>query len=159
MQRHVQISSFKLQPMPGVSATIRSRGKSSLAMLLTLAAMSLGYGVVQLDVTIVNVALKPLDLRSAAEITGLQWVVNAYTVVFASLILTSGALGDVLAIEACKASPMLPLSFFRNRTFTAASMVALLINLAFYGLFSCSASISNKSRNLRRSSQGWRLCR
>src|SRR5215469_18260117 len=39
-----------------------------------------------------------------------------------------------LALEAWKSGPMLPLSFFRNRTFTAASVVGLLINLAFYGL-------------------------
>ena len=39
-----------------------------------------------------------------------------------------------LAIEARKAGPMLSLAFFRNRTFSAASLVGLLINLAFYGL-------------------------
>jgi DHA2 family methylenomycin A resistance protein-like MFS transporter len=39
-----------------------------------------------------------------------------------------------LVIEARKAGPMLPLAFFRNRTFSAASLVGLLINLAFCGL-------------------------
>ena len=39
-----------------------------------------------------------------------------------------------LAVEAQRAGPMLPLSFFRNRTFAASSLVGLLINLAFYGL-------------------------
>ncbi|MBV8576726.1 MAG: MFS transporter, partial [Acetobacteraceae bacterium] len=39
-----------------------------------------------------------------------------------------------LVIEAKRSGPMLPLSFFRNRTFSAANLVGLLINLAFYGL-------------------------
>jgi MFS transporter, DHA2 family, methylenomycin A resistance protein len=46
--------------------------------------------------------------------------------------LAAGAL--FLAIEASRAGPMLPLSFFDNPTFSAASVVGLLINLAFYGL-------------------------
>jgi DHA2 family methylenomycin A resistance protein-like MFS transporter len=39
-----------------------------------------------------------------------------------------------LAIEARRDGPMLPLSFFGNRTFAATSLVGLLINVAFYGL-------------------------
>jgi MFS family permease len=61
---------------------------------LTLAATSLGFALVQLDVMVVNVALKTIGSSFGGGIAGLQWVVNAYTVVFASLILTSGALGD-----------------------------------------------------------------
>jgi DHA2 family methylenomycin A resistance protein-like MFS transporter len=61
---------------------------------LTLAAMSLGYGVVQLDVTIVNVAITSIGNSFGGGVTALQWVVNAYTIAFAALILTAGALGD-----------------------------------------------------------------
>src|SRR6516165_4710313 len=61
---------------------------------LTLAAMSLGYGVVQLDVTIVNVAIASIGPAFAGGVAALQWVVNAYTIAFAALILTAGALGD-----------------------------------------------------------------
>jgi DHA2 family methylenomycin A resistance protein-like MFS transporter len=61
---------------------------------LTLAAMSLGFGVVQLDVTIVNTALNAISAGLHADVSALQWVVNAYTVGFAALILTAGALGD-----------------------------------------------------------------
>ena len=61
--------------------------------------MSLGFAVVQLDVTVVNVALKTIGSSFGGGIAGLQWVVNAYTVVFASLILTSGALGDRLGAK------------------------------------------------------------
>jgi MFS transporter, DHA2 family, methylenomycin A resistance protein len=61
---------------------------------LTLAAMSLGFGVVQLDVTIVNTALNTIGSAAGGGVSALQWVVNSYTIGFASLILTAGALGD-----------------------------------------------------------------
>jgi DHA2 family methylenomycin A resistance protein-like MFS transporter len=62
--------------------------------LLTLAGMSLGYGVVQLDVTIVNTALNSIGASLGGGVSELQWVVSAYTIAFAALILTAGALGD-----------------------------------------------------------------
>src|ERR1700761_1550035 len=67
---------------------------STLRASLTLAAMSLGYGVVQLDVTIVNTALSSIGDSLGGGVAELQWVVSAYTIAFAAFILTSGALGD-----------------------------------------------------------------
>jgi DHA2 family methylenomycin A resistance protein-like MFS transporter len=61
---------------------------------LTLAATSLGFGVVQLDVSVVNVAIRPIGAALGGDVGALQWVVNAYTVAFAALILSAGALGD-----------------------------------------------------------------
>src|SRR5579872_4503688 len=61
---------------------------------LTLFAMSLGYGVVQLDITIVNTALDRIGTSLGGGVSELQWVVNAYTIAFAAFILTAGALGD-----------------------------------------------------------------
>jgi len=68
---------------------------------LTLAAMSLGFVVVQLDVTIVNVALPHIGSSLGAGVAGLQWVVNAYTLVFAAAILTAWALGDRFGAKRC----------------------------------------------------------
>jgi MFS transporter, DHA2 family, methylenomycin A resistance protein len=65
----------------------------------TLTAMSLGFGVVQLDVTIVNTALRSIGDSVGGGVAALQWVVNAYTIAFASLILTAGALGDRLGAK------------------------------------------------------------
>jgi DHA2 family methylenomycin A resistance protein-like MFS transporter len=59
-----------------------------------LLATSLGFGVVQLDVSVVNVAIKPIGADLGGGVSGLQWVVGAYTVAFAALILSAGALGD-----------------------------------------------------------------
>jgi len=56
--------------------------------------MSLGFGVVQLDVTIVNMALSSISNSLGGGVSELQWVVSAYTIAFAAFILTSGALGD-----------------------------------------------------------------
>ena len=61
---------------------------------LTLAAMSLGYGVVQLDVTIVNVAINAIGASFRGNMAALQWVVSSYTITFAAFILSAGALGD-----------------------------------------------------------------
>src|SRR6201992_1038374 len=74
--------------------TTGSDTSSRLAHSLTLAAMSLGYGVVQLDVTIVNTALNSIGTSLGGGVAELQWIVNAYTIAFAALILTAGALGD-----------------------------------------------------------------
>ncbi|MGO1080521.1 MFS transporter [Inquilinus sp. CA228] len=59
-----------------------------------LVALSLGIVVVQLDVTIVNVALDQMRDLMDGSVAGLQWVVNGYALAFASLLLTGGALGD-----------------------------------------------------------------
>jgi MFS transporter, DHA2 family, methylenomycin A resistance protein len=76
--------------------TMRQPTTSSrnLSRVLTLVGASLGFAVVQLDVTIVNVALQRIGDSFGGGVAELQWVVEAYTIVFASLIPTAGALGD-----------------------------------------------------------------
>lgn len=49
-----------------------------------------------LDNTIVNVALKSIGENLQTDVTGLQWVVDSYALVYASILLTAGALGDRL---------------------------------------------------------------
>src|ERR1700761_924347 len=66
------------------------RGRARWALLAT----RLGFAVVQLDVSVVNVAIKPIGADLGGGVTGLQWVVGAYTLAFAALILSAGALGD-----------------------------------------------------------------
>lgn len=60
----------------------------------TLLATSLGFAVVQLDVTVVNVAVRRIGAAFGGGVPELQWVIGAYTLMFAALILTGGALGD-----------------------------------------------------------------
>ena len=89
----MQQTSLTLRRMPEQHAASQ-RQPAGLAATLTLAAMSLGYGVVQLDVTIVNTALNAIGGSLGGGVAELQWVVSAYTIAFAAFILTAGALGD-----------------------------------------------------------------
>src|SRR3954447_23158225 len=59
-----------------------------------LAASVLGFFVVTLDATVVNVALPSIRADLGGALTGLQWVVDGYTLMFAALLLTAGALAD-----------------------------------------------------------------
>ena len=68
--------------------------RRNVSQSLTLAAATLGFVAVQLDVTVVNVALQPIGATLSGGIESLQWIVDAYTIVFASLIPAAGALGD-----------------------------------------------------------------
>ncbi|MDP9862179.1 MULTISPECIES: MFS transporter [Streptosporangium] len=54
----------------------------------------LGSGIALLDGTVVNVALPALGDSLGADMAGLQWTVNAYTLTLAGLILLGGSLGD-----------------------------------------------------------------
>src|SRR3954451_14197279 len=52
--------------------------------------------IVGLDVTAVNVALPSIGHELDAGISGLQWTIDAYTVVMASLLMFSGSMADRL---------------------------------------------------------------
>ena len=54
----------------------------------------LGSGLVVLDATVVNVALPAIGQDFGVSLTGLQWIVNAYTLTLAGLLLLGGSLGD-----------------------------------------------------------------
>jgi EmrB/QacA subfamily drug resistance transporter len=61
---------------------------------VTLAAMSVAQLMVMLDATIVQVALPTIRAELDVSAASLAWIVNAYGLVLASLLLTGGALGD-----------------------------------------------------------------
>ncbi|GIH93642.1 MFS transporter [Planobispora siamensis] len=67
---------------------------SSPAGRWILLATVLGSGITMLDGTVVNVALPALGADLGADMAGLQWTVNAYTLTLAGLILLGGSLGD-----------------------------------------------------------------
>ena len=78
------------------------RGKEHCAAYFTgdhaarwaLIAASVGFFMVVLDTTIVNVALPAIRDTLGGGITAQQWLVDGYAVVFASLLLTAGLLSD-----------------------------------------------------------------
>ena len=61
-----------------------------------LVALSLAFGLIQLDASIVNVALGVLRADLGGGVATAQWVVDGYTLPLAAAMLTAGALGDVL---------------------------------------------------------------
>src|SRR5215467_2100435 len=67
------------------------RGRGLILVTLCLAAL-----IINLDTTIVNVALPALVRQTGATTTDLQWVVDAYNLAFAALILAAGSLADRL---------------------------------------------------------------
>jgi DHA2 family methylenomycin A resistance protein-like MFS transporter len=78
--------------MNTISATSSSTGRPGIGW--TLAATSFGFVVVQLDVTIVNVAMPQIGASLNTGVAALQWIVDAYTLAFAALLLTAGSFGD-----------------------------------------------------------------
>src|SRR5438093_7541037 len=76
----MRYASLKFKPVWDADNSLDSKAgaaPSKLAASLTLAAMSLGYGVVQLDVTIVNTALNAIGTSLGGGVAELQWVVSA----------------------------------------------------------------------------------
>src|SRR6266446_3913265 len=63
---------------------------------LGLTAISLGFLMITLDATIVNVALGPIGSDLGGALSTEQWIVNGYTLAFAALLLSAGALADSL---------------------------------------------------------------
>jgi len=59
-----------------------------------LLATIFGSGMAMLDATVVNIALPSIGRDFGADFRTLQWIVNAYTLTLAALILLAGALGD-----------------------------------------------------------------
>lgn len=93
------------------------------AARLGLAAICSGFLIVTVDATIVNVALGPIVSDLGGSLSGAQWIVSAYTLIFATFLLTMGAWSDRIgskrafliglgifaaASAACAAAPTMP---------------------------------------------------
>jgi len=78
------------------ATTDASRQARRHGSAIPLVAICLGFFMVMLDTTIVNVALPSIGKGLHGGVELLQWVLDGYTLVFAALLLTAGAAGDVL---------------------------------------------------------------
>jgi len=94
----------------------------------TLVAVSVGIFMLLMDITIVNVALPEIQRELHASFSELQWVVNAYALSLAALLLTAGSVADLLGRRRMFAVGLV--------VFTASSLTcglsngALMLNLA-----------------------------
>src|SRR5262245_61335269 len=80
--------SFKMS----ITLTAREARPASGLILFT---MSLGVLIAQIDTSVVNLAVKPIGTDLKASVTELQWIVDVYNFVYASLLLTAGTLADL----------------------------------------------------------------
>jgi EmrB/QacA subfamily drug resistance transporter len=74
-----------------------SEGRSELSRrqrMLVLVICSMSLLIVGLDTTIVNVALPAIHRSFPSQFSGLQWTIDAYTLVIASLLMLSGSTAD-----------------------------------------------------------------
>jgi EmrB/QacA subfamily drug resistance transporter len=62
---------------------------------LILTVLCVGFFIILLDTTIVNIAVPALTTDLHAVLTQVLWIVNAYTLVYAGLLITGGRLGDL----------------------------------------------------------------
>jgi MFS transporter, DHA2 family, methylenomycin A resistance protein len=62
---------------------------------LVLVTTCLGILIAQVDTSVVNLALAPIGKALNAPVSVLQWVIDAYNLVYASLLLTAGTLADL----------------------------------------------------------------
>src|SRR5947209_10128704 len=77
------------------TTTVRAR-EETRSPAAALAVICTGYFMVIMDATVTNVALPSIGRGLHGSVTGLQWVVDAYTLSFAALLLTGGALAERL---------------------------------------------------------------
>src|SRR3954452_8870877 len=127
-----------------VGAAAERESKPSLA----LAAAVLGFFIVTFDAVVVNVALPSIRRDLDAGITGLQWVVDGYTLMFAALLLWAGALTDragarrvfaagvglfAAASAACGLAPSLPALVLARFIQGSAAAVMMPASMALIG--------------------------
>ena len=107
-----------VEPTPGAAGPNPRRWQ-------ILAVLCVSLFVIVMDNTIVNVALPTLARELDAGTSSLQWIVDAYTLVFAGLLLAAGGLGD---------------RFGRKG--------ALLAGLALFGAFSAAGALASSTGQL-----------
>ncbi|MFJ3227359.1 MFS transporter [Streptomyces sp. NPDC086783] len=129
---------------PPVPSSARRAGPPP-SPALTLAAALLGFALITLDASVVNVALPAIGSDLGSGMSGLQWVVDSYTLAFAALMLSTGAFSDragasrayalgagvfTLASVACGLAPTLPVLIGSRVVQGAAAAVVLPASLA-----------------------------
>src|ERR1044071_6591770 len=99
-----------------------------------LFAASLGFFVVILDTTIVNLALPSIGDDLGGDLGDLQWVVDGYVMAFAALLLSSGALGDRIGVARGYSAGMLVFTLASVACGLAPSLPVLLASRVLQGV-------------------------
>ena len=94
MTRGSQPSTAARTTHPDSASTSDTKNTTATRGTAALISVCLGFFIIQLDVTIVNVALPAIQREIGGSLAGLQWVVDAYTLALASIMLTASATAD-----------------------------------------------------------------
>ncbi|MER6186975.1 MFS transporter [Streptomyces sp. NPDC001652] len=81
-------------PPAASSPTVEGAPRRGPAPVFALSAALLGFFVITLDASVVNVALPDIRSDLGGDMSGLQWVMDGYTLMFAALLLSAGSLSD-----------------------------------------------------------------
>ncbi|MGV9561292.1 MFS transporter [Streptomyces sp. NPDC003480] len=81
---------LRARPTPPPADALAAPPRGGVALVASL----LGFTVITIDVSAVNIALPAIRNSLSGGMAGLQWVVDAYTLMFAALMLSAGALAD-----------------------------------------------------------------
>ncbi|HEY4195224.1 MAG TPA: MFS transporter, partial [Mucilaginibacter sp.] len=80
----------------GYLCRMTQANRKALSFGFIVGTASLAFVVSQLDVSIVNIALPQIAKSLSASVSSLQWIVDAYTIAFAVLMLSAGGMSDLL---------------------------------------------------------------
>jgi EmrB/QacA subfamily drug resistance transporter len=125
IQKEPSMSGSALETTAMAPATEEVAPQSRDRRWIVLPVLCLSVFLVVVDNTIVNVALPTLNRTLGSSITSLQWIVDAYSLAFAGLLLAGGGIGDRLG---------------RKGT--------MQVGLVFFGLFSAAAAWSHSTGTL-----------
>jgi len=101
---------------------------------VALISVCLGFFVIQLDVTIVNVALPAIQREIGGSLAGLQWVIDAYTLALASIMLTAGSTADRIGARKVFAGGLMAFAADSAACAAAPSLGVLIAARAVQGL-------------------------
>ena len=118
--------------------------------VMAVACTSLGFFVVQLDGSILNVALPQIGDSLRVGVDGLQWAVDAYFLAFAAFLLSSGALSDRLGARRAFVSGFVLFSAASLACALSTTLTVLVMARALQGsgvavLVPCSLSLLNNA--------------
>jgi MFS transporter, DHA2 family, methylenomycin A resistance protein len=104
------------------------------ARRLGLAAICLAFLMITTDTTIVNVALGPIVHDLGGSLSSAQWIVSGYTIVFATFLLSAGALADRIGSKTALLAGLVVFGVASAACAAAPSMGALIAARAVQGL-------------------------
>jgi EmrB/QacA subfamily drug resistance transporter len=123
-------TTIAIQPTTITAPTTGTEGRRWWA----LAVLCFTLVVIAVDTTIVNVALPTIQADLGASTSGLQWIVDAYVLVFAGLLLTFGSLGDRYGRKGALISGLVVIAGASTASAFAANAGQLIVTRALTGV-------------------------